>query len=189
VHQYLGNELAELLDLSGVRRLMDLGGNSGVVSMALLRKYPALTVTVVDIENVCVAGREIAAENSMSERISYYPAEFEHSAFPTGFDCILKCDVSVFEAALFRKLWASLNPGGRLVLVEHLSPEENVLPDSRLRWVFLDSLEDANISIPTIDQVQARLVQAGFQLLPGVQVLSDKRLLFQAQKPLEGVTN
>jgi SAM-dependent methyltransferase len=189
VHHYLGNEIARLLDLSGVHRLMDLGGNSGVVSMALLRKYPGLTVTVVDIENVCLAGREIAEENSMSDRISFYPSEFEQGEFPAGFDCVLKCDVSVFELALFRKLWASLNPGGRLVLVEHLSPEEHVLPDSRLRWTFLDSLEDANISIPTMDQVQARLVQAGFQLLPGVHVLTDDRLLFQALKPLEGLTN
>jgi len=43
VHQYLGNELATLLDLTNVRRLMDVGGGSGVVTMALLQKYPDLT--------------------------------------------------------------------------------------------------------------------------------------------------
>jgi len=37
VHKNLANELASRLDLAGVHRLMDLGGNSGVVSMALLR--------------------------------------------------------------------------------------------------------------------------------------------------------
>jgi hypothetical protein len=52
VHQNLANGVAEILDLTGVERMMDLGGNSGVVSMALLRKFPNLSSTVVDIENV-----------------------------------------------------------------------------------------------------------------------------------------
>jgi 2-hydroxy-4-(methylsulfanyl)butanoate S-methyltransferase len=75
VHQYLGNDLAALLDLTGVHRLMDVGGGSGVVSMALLRKYPELTVTVMDIENACISGGEIAAENSLSNRITYRPLD------------------------------------------------------------------------------------------------------------------
>jgi len=69
LHQPLANELAATVDMTGARRLMDVGGGSGVISLALLRRYPGLTATVVDIQNVCVAGREIAAENGMAERI------------------------------------------------------------------------------------------------------------------------
>lgn len=50
VHPSLGYKLAEMLDLTGVQRLMDAGGGSGVVSMALLRKHPGLIATVVDKE-------------------------------------------------------------------------------------------------------------------------------------------
>jgi tRNA1(Val) A37 N6-methylase TrmN6 len=60
VHQPLARTVSELVgelrDMTRVQHLMDLGGGSGVVSMALLRKYPALRATVVDLENVCVAG-------------------------------------------------------------------------------------------------------------------------------------
>jgi hypothetical protein len=182
VHQNLGNELASRLDLTGVRRLMDLGGNSGVVSMALLRKSPGLTATVVDIENVCIAGREIAEQNSFSDRITYYPAEFNKDAFPGGFDMIIECDVSIFGAELFRKLRASLNQGGRLVIVDHFSPSENLAPASRLEWSFLDSLEDPNFSIPTMAQVRRQLVQAGFQPLPGEDILPNNWTVIQAQK-------
>jgi hypothetical protein len=48
VHQNLATQVAELLDLRGVERMMDLGGNSGVIAIALLRTYPVLTSTVVD---------------------------------------------------------------------------------------------------------------------------------------------
>ena len=38
IHQGLADEVATSLDLSGVRRLMDLGGGSGVVAMTLVRR-------------------------------------------------------------------------------------------------------------------------------------------------------
>ena len=182
IHQNLANELASRLDLTGARRLMDLGGNSGVVSMALLRKSPGLTAVIVDIENVCIAGREIAEENSFSERITYYPAEFDKDTFPTGFDMIIQCDVGIFGVELFRKLWVSLNQGGRLVIVDHFSPAENAVPASRLEWSFLDSLEDPNFSIPTMEKVREQLAEAGFQPSRGETTLPNNWTVIQARK-------
>ena len=182
VHQNLVNELAGLLEMTDVRRLMDPGGGSGVVSMALLRKYSGLTATIVDIENVCIAGREIAEENSLLDRIMYYPADLNKDNLPGGFDMILLCDVGLFGEEFFRRLWSSLNQGGRLVIVFHFSPAENAASASRLEWTFLDSLEDPNFSFPTIAQTQAQLIQAGFHLLPGEHTLSDNRIVIQACK-------
>lgn len=180
LHQNLAKELPARLDMTGVHRLLDVGGGLGVVSMALLRKYPHLTCTVVDLENVCIAGREIAEENSLADRITYLPADFYQDEFPGGFDMVIKCDVSVFGEAWFRKLWGCLLPGGRLVLADHLSQAENMPP--RLEWSFLDSLEDPNFSIPTVDQVQDQLVRAGFRSVSDPCVLPDRRILIQAQK-------
>ncbi|MHC4100283.1 MAG: methyltransferase, partial [Planctomycetota bacterium] len=104
IHVPLADELAGLLDLDGVDRLMDLGGGSGVVSFALLRRYPGLSVTVVDIENVCAAGREIAQENSLEDRITYHPADFVRGVLPSGFDMALACDTGRYSEAVFRKV-------------------------------------------------------------------------------------
>lgn len=182
VHGYLGDEVAAHLDLTGVRRLMDAGGGSGVVSMALLRKYPGLTAMVVDIENVCIAGGEIARENSLSDRITYHPADIQKDDLPGGFDLALLCDVYIRGEAVYRRLWNSLNPGGRLVLVDHYSPAEYTPPEKLLEWTFLDSLEDPDIYIPTITQTQDELVRAGYHLLPGEHTLSDQRIVLQARK-------
>ena len=182
LHQYLGNELAALLDLTGVHRLLDIGGGSGVVSMALLRKYPDLTVTVLDIENVCTAGREIAAEASLSDRISYCPVDFPHEELPGGFDMILQCDVSIFGEGLYRRMYASLNPGGRLIMANHFPQAENLAPASTVMWRFLDSLEDPNFVYPTVAQTRAEWAKAGFHVFPGEHTLSDNRIVIQAQK-------
>jgi hypothetical protein len=182
VHQYLGDELAALLDMANVHRLMDAGGGSGVVSIALLQKYPDLTAMVVDIENVCIAGREIAEENSLSHRLRFHAADLTKDCLPAGFDMIILCDVGIFGVDVFRRLWASLNQGGRLVIVHHWSPAQDAAPVPRLEWTFLDSLEDASFSYPTLEQTRAELAGAGFHLLPGEHALSDTRIVLQAQK-------
>ena len=48
LHQPLAEALAGFLDLGGAATLMDLGGGSGVISHALVRRHPGLTATVVD---------------------------------------------------------------------------------------------------------------------------------------------
>jgi len=132
IHQPLAEALAVTLDMSGVDRMMDLGGGSGVMSLALLRRYSRLSAVVVDIPNVCAAGRKVAAQNGMAQRISYLAADFLADDLPTGFDLILECDVGVYGEALWRKLKAALNPGGRLVIIDQFAPADGVAPPSRL---------------------------------------------------------
>lgn len=180
IHLPLAEQVAESLDMSGVDRLMDLGGGSGVVSLALLRRYPHLTAVVVDIANVCAAGREIArdlgAEDSVEDRITYHVADFLRDELPSGFGMVLECDAGPYSKALFRKIRAALNPGGRLVIVDQFAPTEGVAPSNWLHWAFLASLEDPNFTLLTVAEVQSRLKQAGFQLisertLPHTEVL------------------
>jgi SAM-dependent methyltransferase len=166
-HLSLADELADILDMTGVRRLMDLGGGSGVMSLALLRRHPHLAAVVVDIENVCAVGREIAATQPVAERITYFAADFEHDDLPGGFDLVLACDVGVWSKALLHKLRDALNPGGRLVIVDQFAPAEGVAPAARLylHWAFLGSLEDPASSFRTAAELHTLLRQAGFRTL------------------------
>lgn len=180
IHRPMAEQLAEALDMTGVQRLMDLGGGSGVVSLALLRRYPHLTAVVVDIANVCAAGREIAADTRMAGRITYHEADFLHDDLPSGFDLVLECDVGIYSEALFRKLRAALNAGGRLVIVDELARPGWVPSPPHMRHAFLVSLDKPDFKITTAAGVQADLVQAGFQLvqeynLPGGLVLIEGR--------------
>jgi predicted TPR repeat methyltransferase len=167
IHLPLAEALAETLDMGGVKRLMDLGGGSGVMSMALLRRYPDLSAVVVDIANVCAAGREIAVEQSLEERLTYHVADFTRDELPSGFDMILDCDVGCYNETMLPKIWTALNPEGRLVLVDQFAPEPGLAPETfpYPHWLFLGSLESSDVSYPTATEVQTRLTQAGFRLL------------------------
>jgi SAM-dependent methyltransferase len=163
LHRPLADELANCLDLSGVDRLMDLGGGSGVVSLAFLRRHLRLRATVVDVPNVCVAGREIAAENSLGDRLSYHAADFLRDELPSDFDMVLECDVNVYTVPLFLKVRDSLNAGGRFVIVDQLAPAEGVAPAARVHWALEGSLRTPSFQFPTAAMIQADLREAGFR--------------------------
>lgn len=167
LHLPLADQLADSLDMSGVERLLDLGGGSGVMSLALLRRYPHLTAVVVDIANVCAAGREIAAENSMERRISYHVADLDRDELPSGFDLVLECDVGVYREEFFRRVRTALTPGGRLVIVDQFAPAEGLAPalPPYPHWAFLSSLERADVTYPTVAAIRTLLTQSGFRLL------------------------
>jgi len=167
IHLPLAEVLAECLSMRGVRRLMDLGGGSGVMSIALLQRHLDLTAVVVDIANVCAAGREIAEEQSLEARLTYHAADFERDDLPSGVDMILECDVGNYGEPMFQKIRAALNPGGRLVIVDHFAPEPGLAPALAPypHWAFLSSLERPDRSYPTTEEVQTRLTHAGFRVL------------------------
>jgi SAM-dependent methyltransferase len=161
----LAEQLANLIDLQGVTRLLDLGGGSGVVSFALLRKRPDLTAVVLDVESVCQVGRELAAENRLEKRICYVAADLLQDDLPTGFDMVMLCDVGLFDEALFCKIHDALNRGGHLVVVDKFAPTETDAPPSRLSGAFLNSLQcpAPSVSFATVEIVQSRLEKAGFR--------------------------
>lgn len=164
IHLPLAGKIAALLDMRGVQRLMDLGGGSGVVSLALLKRHPALTSLVIDIDNVCIAGREIAAEVGLEHRITYQVADYMQDDLPTGFDMLIFCDAGPYQESLFRKIHAALNPAGRVVIVDQFTPDENVAIPSRLSWSFLGSLHNPETQgFPTTAPVKELLTQVGFR--------------------------
>jgi 3-hydroxy-5-methyl-1-naphthoate 3-O-methyltransferase len=172
IHISFAEQLANLLDLRGVKRLLDLGGGSGVVSLALLRKQPELTSIVVDVESVCQTGRELASENGLDKRITYLAADILQDDLPTGFDLVMLCDVGLFSEILFHRIHAVLNQKGRLVIVDKFAPSQTGAPPSRLLAAFLTSLESPAQSIDyiTTEVVKTRLQQAGFRDLSSTRV-------------------
>ena len=167
LHQDVAEELAENLDLSDVKRMMDVGGGSGVMSYALLRRYPQLKVVVLDQANVCIAGNEIAAEVGLEDRITFFPGNFLTDELPDGFDLILESDVGIFSENLFKKFWKALNPTGKLVILDYSFETESV---NRLQLAgrqLYHSLESQDFSFETINDLKTMLAHAGFRRFSG----------------------
>lgn len=161
LHRDLADWLARTLDLSGAQRMLDLGGGSGVVSMALVRRWPELQSVVIDVESVCRSGRRICSEAALADRIEHRAGDLEHDLLPAANDVVLECDVGLYSVDLFDRVRAALRPGGRFVIVDELIPPV-ASPDGRLEWAFVRSLREPDDRPATVDLLLGLLEQAGF---------------------------
>ncbi|MFW9856555.1 MAG: methyltransferase [Candidatus Thorarchaeota archaeon] len=196
LHLPLAKTLAQTLEMTGVRQMMDLGGGSGVMSLMLLEQHTSLKAVVVDIPNVCVVGREIADNTIVANRIEYRALDFIHDELPTGFDLILQCDAGIHTETFFQKLYNVLNKGGQLVIVDWWNrgiTDSQPVPDTSLQRrmkQFESSLQVPRLPITTGTEVatniKSRLFQVGFRDI-SLDTLEDETTIIRSKKPRQGV--
>lgn len=113
--------LAQRLDLSASRRLLDVGGGTGIYSIALLQKHPVLTAVIWDRPEVLKVAAELAAEYGVADRLELVPGDMFCDPVPTGIDAVLLSNIlhdwNVPECRhLIGRCATALPPGGRLFI-------------------------------------------------------------------------
>lgn len=183
IHQSLANELVAVIDLTGVRHLVDMAGGSGVISLALLRRYPDLAATVIDIPNVCVAGREIAAENGLADRIVYHPVEdIMRDELPAGFDALLVCDTWFQSEASIAKMAQSLNAGGQFLIAGPILTDEIAVTLGSAVGDLRGAMHDPGFARLTQAQVFENLRCAGLTVERSQALVKEGLVFIQAHK-------
>jgi len=89
VHQEDAEALAKCLDLSKHRAVLDVGGGSGVMSIALVRKNPGLRACVLDFEMVCDTAAENIQRAGLSQRVA--PAPCWSQSGEGGYRTLRRC--------------------------------------------------------------------------------------------------
>jgi predicted O-methyltransferase YrrM len=114
-------ELAGLADLSGTKRLLDVGGGSGVFSMAFCRAEPELTAVVFDLPSVTPLTRKYIDEAGYSHRISTVSGDYRSDEFGRDFDIVLFSAIMHINSPdmnrdILKKAADALNPGGQILI-------------------------------------------------------------------------
>jgi predicted O-methyltransferase YrrM len=175
-HQPEAQALARMLDLGGYRRLLDLGGGSGVMSIALAGKYPQLHACVLDFEPVCRVARKITRREGLAQRITVYPCDYTKE-IPSGFDVIMSCDSGGDSPDVLGRCYESLPDRGLFVLVDKFQSEDLTTPLFRLMW----QLRSARFWLVTKKEAVERVRQAGFvgvksrRILPDVWMITGRK--------------
>ena len=113
--------LARVVPLENARNLLDLGGGTGIYSIALLQQHPRLQATVLDGPEVLKVTAEMAAEYGVADRLQCLPGDMFRDPLPTDCDLILLSNVlhdwDVPQCqALIQRCAAALSAGGRLLI-------------------------------------------------------------------------
>ncbi len=116
---------AEVAPLSGVTRLLDVGGGSGALSLASAAAHADLTCTVWDLQVVCDLAREYASEVGLEGRVETLPGDMWNDDFPSGHDAVLLSQIlhdwsHEQGRQLLDKAFACLPSGGLVLIHEKL---------------------------------------------------------------------
>lgn len=119
----MGEKLGGAIPLDGVGRIMDIGGGSGAVSIALCRANPSLRAVVVDREPVLAKTREHVDAAGLSDRITTHPANVFADPLPDDCDAVVIANMlhdfsPEKAAAILERAAGALPSGGRLLVME-----------------------------------------------------------------------
>lgn len=91
--QNVAPQLAQVADLSQATRLLDVGGGTGLYSIALLQRHPHLQAIVFDRPEVLIIASEFAASHGVSDRLTCQPGDMFADPLPTNCDAILLSNI------------------------------------------------------------------------------------------------
>lgn len=158
--------LAQNEDFSNIRRLLDVGGGSGCISIALAQRNPELHCTVMDLPPMCSLALAYIAQSGVSDRVDTYGKDMFREGWPGGYDAILFSNVFhdwSFEtcAALSKVAYEMLPKGGSIYLHEALLSDDGSGPRTAAAFSVLMVLTNQGQQF-TFGELQGLLRGAGF---------------------------
>jgi SAM-dependent methyltransferase len=122
-------KVAAAFDLSGRKRLLDIGGGPGTYAVFFCKANPGMRATVFDRPTSESFAGNVARRFGLNEFIDFAGGDFMADALPTGYDVawlshVLHGETPADAARLVAKAAKTLNPGGLLAI------QEFVLDDS-----------------------------------------------------------
>jgi len=129
----IARALVEILDLSGRRNLLDVGGGPGTYSILLTGRFPGLHSEVLELPGVAAVAREIVAAAGASGRVTLRDGDYHEADFGSGRDAVLMSGMFHRETPhtcrqLIERAWHCLAPGGLLAVSDVFTDEGGTRP-------------------------------------------------------------
>jgi precorrin-6B methylase 2 len=129
----LAPQVASQMDLSGVERLLDLGGGPATYAIAFAQASPQLQATVFDLPQPITIAQENIRRHGLAGRINTLAGNFLKDDIGSGYDFIwisqiLHSHTEEQCRLIIGKAVKALNPGGRVVIQDFFLNDDLVTP-------------------------------------------------------------
>ena len=154
--------------VSGIRRLLDIGGGSGAYSIAFAKASPTLRAEVLDLASVVPIAQKHIKEAGLADRVTTHVGDLTVDEFGKDYDLILLSAICHMldpeqNLDLFRRCNRALAPGGRIVIRDFILEPDKTAP----KWVALFAINmlvgTKGGSTYTEAEYRSWLTGAGFQ--------------------------
>jgi predicted O-methyltransferase YrrM len=164
----LARNVVARLDLSGRENLIDVGGGSGVYTIAMLRAAPRMRATIFDRPLVIEIARKKLVEEGMTDRVALVSGDFYVDALPGGHDLALLSAIihqndAEQNVALYRKVFDALVPGGAIVIRDFVMNEDHTAPPDGAVFAVNMLVNTPGGSTYSFEEIDGDLTAAGFE--------------------------
>lgn len=160
-------ELARIARAQDVKRMLDVGGGSGVYSIAFAKANPQLRAEVLDLEPVTrIAQRHIRAE-VLQDRVATRVGDLTKDEFGAGYDLILLSAICHMldpqeNLDLLRRCFRALAPGGRVLIRDFILEPDKTSPPHAAIFAVNMLVGTKGGSTYTQEEYSSWLREAGF---------------------------
>jgi ubiquinone/menaquinone biosynthesis C-methylase UbiE len=122
-----GDDVAKMIPARNPKRMLDLAGGHGGYAIAMCRRHPDLTVTIVELEGAARIGREIVREQGMDDRIDFLVGDMFSSPLGDGYDVATAFQIlhhfdEDVNVELLTRAREALRDGGTVAILEQERP-------------------------------------------------------------------
>lgn len=142
-----GRRFSRQVDLSGRRKILDIGGGSGCYCIVACQQHPHLEAVVFELPPVAEVARAFIAEHELSDRITAVAGDFTRDAFPTDCDvAIMASNLPMYGremiAAVIAKAHDALLPGAEMHLIGETINDQRTGPIGPAYWGLGQAVQD-----------------------------------------------
>jgi len=165
---YDAMNLASKLDLSKVKRVLDVGGGPGHYSFAMIEKNPEIKATILDLPLTLKVTNKYIKKRNMVEKVNTLEGDFLKDDYGTGYDLILLSHVLHSNSLkdcqkMINKSYRALNKGGRIVIHDFILNKEKISPPDAAIFsvnMLVNTKEGASYSL---SEILSLLKNGGFR--------------------------
>ena len=125
--------IADRLNLTDVRSVLDIGSGPATYPIAICKKHPHIPITIFDLPGTLEVTKRVLEGEGVSRKIKMIAGDYNKDPLPAGYDVVFLSNVIHGEdegtnMTLMKKIFQSLNPGGRIIIKDHIMDESLTRP-------------------------------------------------------------
>jgi SAM-dependent methyltransferase len=125
--------LIKEIDLTGVKKVLDVGGGSGAYSMEFARAGEQICASVFDLPKVITMTEQYIKGAGLEAKVNTIPGDFNTDEFPAGYDLVFLSAIIHMNSpeqnnSLIKKAGRALNKGGRVVISDFIMDDDRITP-------------------------------------------------------------
>ena len=159
--------LAKKFSLRGVKTLLDLGGGPGTFTIHFLKENPELRTAIFDLPTTLETARKFVEAAGLLDRVQFQGGDFNKDDIKGSFDAcflshIIHGQKDEQNKRLFSKIFAHLNPGGRLIVQDFFLNPDKHSPQFSALFALVMLMHTDGGKTYTFEEVEGWMRTAGF---------------------------